>query len=694
MFFFGEKFKKTVLALLLFCFVGIIVLPMWAHAFIVHDFANDAILAELGIISGSTVASAVVDGKEWYQEVWEIAKKIVVATVRKQTLDYIANHIIRWINNEGREPMFAGNLTDELNWALKDADSLILQDLVGIDNMNGFCNGNWLPQLQLDLFVGVDTFGREPLCTIKDIENNYNSHMESFQKGGWDKFLEVGAVNTNNPYGMYLTVRDKKLIDYSAAEESKKTELAFGNGYKGDTICLRIKCTDANGDITDKAFNTSSGLSTSEFNEEAQTARDAGGSCTCRKWQAKTPGALVGAMTSKIVTKDIDWLITNDEWENYVTAIANAAMNKIMEKGLITLRSIDITDGSVKTADGDSRGIADDPNGPTFNVNSTPPVSTLSILNDTSVQIRIEPEDGVARVSDIYYTIDGNAPVVGGADTLVYSHSINIANLSDRRQHSHKIQWFAVSREGFKEALHTQTIDYPFPDSTPPQTELVAVKGIPNTIALLPNEDQTAVYFVKYPQGDTELTPEQIEDNLYTQIITLPENGSTILKWFGVDKSDNTEDMNEMTVITPFSGNEADIAEIDLVAPTVAITLSNRRVNGEYFRVDPSTSFDSDATDIIVKYEWDFNLDGDYSDWWVEDKDRDGVFESGEDNTRGLSGNGFSDLNLEITAPDPGVVEVKYTLRTSNNNGRDISLKITDDEGVSTVDTVFVEYNE
>ena len=79
MFFFGEKFKKTVLALLLFCFVGIIVLPMWAHAFIVHDFANDAILAELGIISGSTVASAVVDGKEWYQEVWEIAKKIVVA---------------------------------------------------------------------------------------------------------------------------------------------------------------------------------------------------------------------------------------------------------------------------------------------------------------------------------------------------------------------------------------------------------------------------------------------------------------------------------------------------------------------------------------------------------------------------------------------------------------------------------------
>lgn len=603
----------------------------------------------------------------WVRHEATIDKALRVAWTlfRKTLLDHIAWEIVKWIQGEG-DPKFITDWKGFLRDAVDVAGGKFLEELGLADLCSPF-------HPQLNIVLRKYTFQDRVRCTLSEVVENITDFYNDFRRGGWKGWIRI-IEPRNHFYGSLVYSIDEKARREAEAKEVAKAGALANQGIKPDKICKQWQCECPQTGQLLAPFTISGAC-----DEEAKAD---GCKSVCAEWddKYKISGPIANQIAAKAWSKDIDWLITNEEWTSYVALITDALINRLFKEGIMAI------------TESDTRGISG-----TASAYSTPGYSTASARYGSEQEMKEEllPEhlkDTTAPTTqasiydewhiqitanedcNIYYTTDGSEPSL---TSFIYEKPIEI-----REQTT--LKWFGVDFMGNQEGIHTQTFTPPFRviDQTPPS--VIAVAGGQNEIALLSNEPATIYYTAT--TSDIVLQPTIYSDR-YIKLIKL--SGPTTISWFGVDSSGNQQTIQTLTTAPPFPNTEFS-SVTDLKAPMAFLATPGSWPAHSWFELDPSSSADFDDTPRIVMYEWDFDNDGLY-DWWMVDWNRDGVLDEsvcrsaqpGEiincSTGQGI-GNGFEGLRIP-TDTAPGLIEVKY-----DSGRRQITLRVTDDEGVSRKD--------
>ena len=255
---------------------------------------------------------------------WEKSNNILVKAVkaawqvlRKKMLDMLVDDVVSWIQGTGGKPKF---VTDWKSFLSEAADK------AGGDFVENYLNAGFLCRpLQTQLRIALQKtslpFEEQTRCTLGDIENNLTNFYEDFNSGGWKAWASI-SENQNNFYGTYLFAMDQKLGVQSAARQASQNEAISSAGFLGDKVCLAGYYVGGN------TIALPNPLTSDELAE----------SFNCTKWENRTPGKILADTTSKVVGLDIDWLVSADEFNEYLSAILDAVVNRVANEGLSAMK--------------------------------------------------------------------------------------------------------------------------------------------------------------------------------------------------------------------------------------------------------------------------------------------------------------------------------------------------------------------
>ena len=212
--------------------------------------------------------------------------------IAKRIIDYIVDQTIVWIQGGG-QPKF---VTD-WDGFLKDAANIAFDQVIKDVGLAQLCSPFKL-QVQISL-LPVQQFQQRIDCTLDDVVKNIEDFYNDFEKGGWIAYNEAWQPQVNY-YGEMLMIHDEMITRGALAKEAAEKEALAGKGFLSVKRCL-------------------------EWDTE-QTK--------CLKEEIVTPGDVVGAMASKAVGSDIDYILSAKELEQYVAAIVNAVINRVIKEGV------------------------------------------------------------------------------------------------------------------------------------------------------------------------------------------------------------------------------------------------------------------------------------------------------------------------------------------------------------------------
>lgn len=283
--------------------------------------------AQVGTGASSAASSAITAGTEVVekQERWyERLLKIMWTTTKKKMLDMLVNNIVKWIQGGG-DPKFVTNWEEFLKDAASEAGGKFIE---GEPALDWLCD-SFGTEVKIGLGA-VPTFKEEVGCTLDDVAENINDFYSDMTKGnGWDGWMKVSQGN-NNVFGSYWNVKGEKMSREARAKEAALNEAVSSTGFLGDKVCEKWDCDS----VSEEDFSDCmEGGTTKEECTEMM--------CTCDKWRTRTPGSILADMTGKAVGLDIDWLITADEWNEYIGAILDAAISRVGKEGLSLLTNND-----------------------------------------------------------------------------------------------------------------------------------------------------------------------------------------------------------------------------------------------------------------------------------------------------------------------------------------------------------------
>ncbi|TSC82522.1 MAG: Uncharacterized protein G01um101419_568 [Parcubacteria group bacterium Gr01-1014_19] len=229
--------------------------------------------------------------KEKDQTFWQWAEEFVQTVLQKAILDVVVDQIITYIQGGGK-PQF---VTDWQGF-LEDAGQRAAGDFVKSLGAGFLCEPFSL-ELQI-AFTGGEgkKFSEEAECTLDDIVENIENFGNDFREGGWIAYGESWKVQ-NNFIGGFINITERLGLEKEAAELAALNEAASGKGFLSTK-----KCTT-----------------------------DSAGKKTCK---LVTPGSTLGDLTSKALGSDIDFLLNAEQLGDYVSAIVDALLNRVIEEGL------------------------------------------------------------------------------------------------------------------------------------------------------------------------------------------------------------------------------------------------------------------------------------------------------------------------------------------------------------------------
>lgn len=224
------------------------------------------------------------------QTFWEWAEEFVRSTLQKAILDVVVDQIITYIQGGGK-PQF---VTDWKGF-LEDAGQRATGELVKSLDLGFLCEPFSL-ELQIAFGSSVKKFAEEAECTLDDIVENVENFSNDFREGGWIAYGESWKIS-NNFLGSFINTAERFGLEKAAAEYAAANEALAGEGFLSSK-----KCT-----------------------------KDAQGNEKCK---LVTPGSTIGDLTSKALGSDIDFLLNADQLGDYVAAIVDALLNRVIEEGL------------------------------------------------------------------------------------------------------------------------------------------------------------------------------------------------------------------------------------------------------------------------------------------------------------------------------------------------------------------------
>lgn len=227
------------------------------------------------------------------QTFWQWAEEFVQTVLQKAILDVVVDQIITYIQGGGK-PQF---VTDWQGF-LEDAGQRAAGEFVDSLGLGFLCEPFSL-QLQVAVGESPKKFSTEAECTLDDILENAEGFTDDFRTGGWVAYGQYWKVN-NNFIDSLVTASNELGFKRSGAAGAALSEALSGGGFLSTKKCQK----DAKG-------------------------KDIPSTC-----KLVTPGRTLGDLTSKALGSDIDFLLNAEQLGDYVSAIVDALLNRVIEEGL------------------------------------------------------------------------------------------------------------------------------------------------------------------------------------------------------------------------------------------------------------------------------------------------------------------------------------------------------------------------
>ena len=279
--------------------------------------------AVVPLLTAMTVNTGVIMTNEAKKEVKSTAQKIkdFIAKIaynlfKKIILDRLVDAMVAWINNDGKGGIIS-------NWDQFFQDSV--NNAVGefVQQLGPPANFLCSPfNLQLNLaLLPVEKFSKVT-CSLNQIVGNINSFVEDFRNGSWLAYQETWYPK-NNFYGATIIAVDEMARTGAEAKDAAQSEGVAGSGFlsqwKDDYyIDNNGRYKDKKGAIAEAGY---------------QGVRYSKGRTLI------TPGSIAAqAVVESTFTIPGNRLIHADDMAAYLTAIINAAVNKLTKIGVDGLR--------------------------------------------------------------------------------------------------------------------------------------------------------------------------------------------------------------------------------------------------------------------------------------------------------------------------------------------------------------------
>lgn len=273
-----------------------------AYAQGIPSFDFSAFIQRISLI-GTSISNNLGRISEWlYTTALRIAVNILI--------NEFQNQVVNWIAGNGN-PKF---ITDWKGFLSDVANKAIGQSVY--EMLGGVCPGMG-PLLRVSL-LPVPRANTGVQCTLSQISNNLDNYLNRFRNGSWYVLGNYNSWNAyasviqpnNNYFGSLIVAQDRATLEAINAQEAAKNQAVASKGFLSVTRCTRYAVDEDNNPTT-----------TCEPGYETIT----------------TPGAVVG----ETLTTSLGWkgnqIVSAQRFEDLVSAIVNASINRVIRVGLSTL---------------------------------------------------------------------------------------------------------------------------------------------------------------------------------------------------------------------------------------------------------------------------------------------------------------------------------------------------------------------
>ncbi len=283
---------------------------VYAGGMPVIDFVNWTVnWAELGKLIESSIA----DITKWaYGTALRIAVNVLI--------NEFQNQVVNWIAGNGK-PKF---ITDWSGFFTDVADKAAGQ-AIAESKLSGLCSGLG-PIIRANL-LPVPYATNNIRCTLTGIVRNANNFFNRFRNGTWyETWSNYGALmrTNNNYFGNLIEAHDRQLMDIAKAVGAADSQAKASKGFLDQTECVQYSTKVEDCTKWDESGN------------ECQAYK-------CIKEVTRTPGDIVGQNLRTSLGWKGNQIVSAQRFEDLVSAIVNASINRIMKEGLSAL-SKEMTD--------------------------------------------------------------------------------------------------------------------------------------------------------------------------------------------------------------------------------------------------------------------------------------------------------------------------------------------------------------
>ncbi len=274
------------------------------------------------------------------------ALKAALATLKKRLLDTLVDEIIQWIQGGGK-PKFVEDFGGTLEKVANDSAGEIAQE-IGL--------GDLCKPFKLTLQLAVSrppTFSQKMSCTLDDIVGNIDDFMDDFNNGGWVAYNEIWKPQ-NNIYGAYIIAKDELLNRGDKKLKATETEIQSGRGFLSIKRCNEWSLFAMEGNTgenqlldtkaVNEAFDYPNPSTPPPIPPDAQPPDYLFANWKCTNNSITTPGTAIANSLEKGLLTDLDFIANAEDLSNYVAAIADAAINRLIKEGVKGIQNMTLSE--------------------------------------------------------------------------------------------------------------------------------------------------------------------------------------------------------------------------------------------------------------------------------------------------------------------------------------------------------------
>lgn len=252
------------------------------------------------------------------------ALKVALENLKKRLLDSIVDNIIEWIQGgfDG-SPQF---LTDP-GRLFTDSYQAAVGDTLRELGHGYLCDEGFSIALRAMLRPEPRPFSQTITCTLDDVVTKIDAFRDDFLHGKWIA-LQRSFQPQNNIFGLQFLVRNRVVKRYETEFEIAKMEAEMGQGYLPVVRCLEWTAFRRDGSEIGRYHDDSRSPT-----QPPDVPLPEGARWQCTKSDTTVPGSIAAAGAERATYSDLDYILSAQELAAYASAIVDALLNQLIQKG-------------------------------------------------------------------------------------------------------------------------------------------------------------------------------------------------------------------------------------------------------------------------------------------------------------------------------------------------------------------------